>query len=61
MDASNLSQHISRRYNEDLEQLRGQVLKMGGLVEQQLTQAVSALIEGDAALGQAVAAQRFSS
>jgi phosphate transport system protein len=59
MDASNLSQHISRRFNEDLEHLRSQVLKMGGLVEQQLTQAVAALIEGDAALGQAVARNDF--
>lgn len=59
MEASNLGQHISRRFNEDLEHLRSQVLKMGGLVEQQLLQSVSALVDGDAALGQAVARNDF--
>jgi phosphate transport system protein len=59
MDTSNLSQHISRRFNEDLEHLRSQVLSMGGLVEQQLAQAVTALVEGDSALGEAVARRDF--
>ena len=30
MEKSDLSQHISRRYNEDLEKIRGRVLAMGG-------------------------------
>ena len=34
-----LSQHISRRYNEELEDIRSRVLAMGGLVEEQLKQA----------------------
>ena len=38
METSDLSHHISRRFNEDLERVRGQVLTMGGFVEQQLAQ-----------------------
>ena len=38
-----LSQHISRRYNEELENIRSRVLAMGGLVEEQLKQAMQAL------------------
>ncbi len=59
MDTANLGQHISRRFNEDLEHLRSQVLSMGGFVEQQLSQAVTALVEGDSALGEAVARNDF--
>jgi phosphate transport system protein len=47
--------HTSRRFNEDLERVRGKVLAMGGLVEQQLAGALSALVEGDSTLGRAVA------
>ncbi len=50
-----LGPHISRRFNEDLETIRNRVLQMGGFVEQQLTQGVSALIEGDSRLGEEVA------
>jgi hypothetical protein len=35
MDTSDLSHHISRRFNEDLERVRSKVLAMGGFVEQQ--------------------------
>ena len=59
MDTANLGQHISRRFNEDLEHLRSRVLSMGGFVEQQLSQAVMALVEGDSALGEAVARNDF--
>jgi phosphate transport system protein len=59
MDTADLSHHISRRFNEDLEQLRNQVLSMGGFVEQQLSQAVNALVEGDSALGESVARNDF--
>ena len=55
METADLSHHISRRFNEDLEKVRNHVLSMGGFVEQQLARAVSALVEGDSALGQAVA------
>lgn len=55
MESTDLTHHISRRFNEDLERLRGQVLAMGGFVEQQVHKAVTALIDGDSALAAAVA------
>ena len=59
VETADLSQHISRRFNEDLERVRAQVLTMGGFVEQQLAKAVSALVEGDSTLGEAVARDDF--
>jgi phosphate transport system protein len=50
-----LGPHISRRFNEDLEGIRTRALQMGGFVEQQLSNAVDALVEGDSELGDAVA------
>ena len=55
METADLTHHISRRFNEDLEKVRSQVLQMGGFVEQQLQKAVTALVEGDSRLGEAVA------
>src|SRR5690349_23937331 len=55
METADLSHHISRRFNEDLERVRSKVLAMGGFVEQQLQKAITALVEGDSSLGEAVA------
>jgi phosphate transport system protein len=55
MEVEHLGQHISRRFNEDLEDVRNAVLNMGGLVELQFDSAMKALTEGDSALGLAVA------
>ena len=55
MEAADISHHTSRRFNEDLELVRGKVLAMGGLVEEQLDGALSSLIEGDSKLGQSIA------
>jgi phosphate transport system protein len=55
METADLSHHISRRFNEDLESVRTRVLTMGGFVEEQLQKAVTALVEGDSGLGEAVA------
>ena len=55
METADLSHHISRRFNEDLERVRSKVLGMGGFVEQQLQKAISALVEGDSSLGEQVA------
>ena len=55
METADLSPHISRRFNEDLDRVRTQVLNMGGFVEQQLARAVTALVDGDSALGETVA------
>ena len=43
METADLSHHISRRFNEDLERVRSKVLGMGGFVEQQLHKAVDDL------------------
>jgi phosphate transport system protein len=51
MDASMITDHISKRYNNDLESLRSSVLQMGGLVEDQLSSAISAIVSGDSELG----------
>ena len=52
METADLSHHISRRFNEDLERVRSKVLGMGGFVEQQLHKAITALVEGDSSLGE---------
>jgi phosphate transport system protein len=49
-----LSTHISRQYNAELEDIRSRVLQMGGLVEQQIERAITALVQGDVGLGEAV-------
>ena len=49
-----LDQHISQRFNEELETLRAKVLEMGGLVEQQVVDGTEALVSNDAELGQLV-------
>jgi len=54
METADLSHHISRRYNEDLEKIRARVLAMGGLVEALLAKSINALMEGDSTLGQSV-------
>ncbi|BAU46978.1 transcriptional regulator [Sulfurifustis variabilis] len=46
--------HIYQQYNAELEDIRSKVLEMGGLVEQQIEQAITALVTGDVALGEAV-------
>jgi phosphate transport system protein len=56
METSDLSHHISRRFNEDLESVRAKVLAMGGFVEEQMQKAVAALVEGNVALGEEVVA-----
>ena len=55
MQASDLTDHISRRFNKDIEDLRNRVLTMGGLVESQLSRAIAALVSGDSELGLQVA------
>jgi phosphate transport system protein len=55
METADISHHTSRRFNEELEQVRSKVLAMGGLVEEQLHRGMTALLEGDSSLGQEVA------
>lgn len=56
MNQLNLGQHISQKFNEELEDVRRKVLHMGGIVEEQLVNALQAMLEGDTELaGQVVA------
>ena len=47
MSTNGRQQHISKQFDDDLEDVRAKVLAMGGLVEQQLNQAIKSLIDGD--------------
>ena len=55
MEASELTGHVARHVNRDVEELRNSVLKMGGLVEAQLSRAITAIVSGDSELGLTVA------
>ena len=48
------TQHISQQFNAELEEVRSHLLAMGGLVEKQVNDAVTALIEADSGLAQQV-------
>ncbi len=54
MDNMNIGQHISQQYNAELEDIRNRVMAMGGMVEQQLTAAIEALVNGDSKQGEDV-------
>jgi len=51
MQKNDLGKHISQQFNTELEDVRNRVLTMGGLVEQQLADAIKALMERDKELG----------
>ena len=59
MNKLHLDQHISQQFNLELEEIRSKVLKMGGLVEQQVGSGLTALLEGDGDLGAVVAQNDF--
>ncbi|MDD4963031.1 MAG: phosphate signaling complex protein PhoU [Gallionella sp.] len=44
------SDHISKQFDSELEAIRANVLQMGGLVEQQIRNAVEALVSSDVAM-----------
>ncbi len=46
--------HISKQYDQELLEIRNQVLSLGGLVEAQIESAVTALLEGDTDLAERV-------
>jgi phosphate transport system protein len=54
-----IPQHISRQYDHDLEHIRTRVLGMGGMVEQQLIDALRALTESNVELGEKVLLNEF--
>ncbi len=57
MDNSKIAHHISENFNKELEDIRNSVLAMGGLVEQQIEQAVKALTTNDMELAESVIKQ----
>ena len=57
MDRLHLSQHISRQFNSEIEDVRRQVLAMGGLVEEQIAAALQVLITRDGGVGAEVTAR----
>lgn len=59
MEREDLGQHISQQFNEELEDVRNKVLQMGGIVEEQLRQAVNALVTGNTELAAEVMKNDF--
>lgn len=53
-DKDTHSRHISQQFNTELGELKSQLLVMGGMVEQQVQDAITALINGDSHLAQSV-------
>ncbi|GLX79355.1 phosphate transport system regulatory protein PhoU [Thalassotalea insulae] len=47
MDNLNIGRHISGQFNEDLERVINHVMQMGGLVEKQLSDALTAVADSD--------------
>ena len=54
MDKAKFGQHISQQFDGELEDIRNRVMAMGGLVEQQLSDALKALSDIDAELAEVV-------
>ncbi|MCW8858058.1 MAG: phosphate signaling complex protein PhoU [Kangiella sp.] len=56
MDNEHLGTHISKQFNADLENLREEVLAMGGIVEEQITLALDAFTNNDSSIADKVIA-----
>jgi len=54
VDNLNIGRHISGQFNEDLERIINQVMHMGGLVEKQLTDALTSVCDADESLAKKV-------
>lgn len=54
-----IRQHISQQYNQELEDIQNRVLMMGGAVEEQVRNAISALTESNIALAEEVATSDY--
>jgi phosphate transport system protein len=57
MENINTNRHISGQFNNELENVRNQVMQMGGLVELQFTNALHAMAEGDIELAKSIIAK----
>ena len=56
METGEFGHHISQQFNDELEDIRNRVLTMGGLVEKQLADAITSMVEGDVELAESVVA-----
>lgn len=54
MQSKDYAHHISGQYNAELEEVRTHFLAMGGLVEKQVSDSISALLDADSALASSV-------
>jgi len=54
-----MKKHISQRFNDELEDIKNQVMVMGGIVEQQLNDALIALLEGNIEIGNLVVSRDY--
>lgn len=57
MDNAIISQHISRQFNKEMEDIRNKVLTMGGLVEQQVELAAKAFMDFNTEIAEKVIQQ----
>ena len=57
MDSTNIGHHISGQFNKELEDIRNHVLTMGGLVEEQIRDAIRAFTTADVELAEQVIKQ----
>ena len=49
-DFLHIDEHISQQFNEDLEHLRSELMELGGIVEEQITNAIKAIETADGGL-----------
>ncbi|PIE41035.1 MAG: phosphate transport system regulatory protein PhoU [Gammaproteobacteria bacterium] len=54
MSSEDFTHHISKRFNDDLEEIRTHILNMGGMVEKQVVDSVNALVDVDSGLAMQV-------
>lgn len=54
MENLNLNRHISGQFNSELESVRNQVMQMGGLIEQQFTDVLTAMADNNIELARQV-------
>lgn len=57
MDSTNIGHHISEQFNREIEDIRNNVLTMGGLVEEQIELAIKAFTTSDQELAEQVIKQ----
>lgn len=57
MDNTNIGHHISGQFNKELEDIRNHVLTMGGMVEEQIENAIKAFTTSDVELAEQVIKQ----